>query len=275
MKLQFFCPYWGSEHLPILQFLEKIKAAGYDGAEIGIPDDENFGKQLKEGLEKFDLKLIAQQHLPPTDESPERFKERMVKYLYYLAGFSPLFIVSHTGRDFYDFETNCGIIQAAETVAEETGVPVLHETHRARFSFSTFSTRPFFKHFPDMKITADFSHWVVVSETYLDDQPEILKEAIKRAAHIHARVGFPEGPQVTHPGAPEWEEALMKHVAWWDAIIQRNNAGGKEYFAITTEFGAIPYLPTLPFTNQPIVSQWDINLWMKDYLQKRYQNQKV
>ncbi|XOV93902.1 MAG: sugar phosphate isomerase/epimerase family protein [Bacteroidota bacterium] len=272
MKIQFFCPYWGSEHLPVFQFLEKIKAAGYDGAEIGIPFEKDFGMELREGLEKFDLKLVAQQHLPPSDESAESFERRMVEYLHYLAGFNPLFIVSHTGRDFYDFETNCGIIEAAENVANETGVTILHETHRARFSFSTFSAKPFFEHFPDMKITADFSHWVCVSETYLDDQPEIMQEAIRRTAHIHARVGYPEGPQVTHPGAPEWEEALKKHVAWWDAIIEQHKARGMKDFPITTEFGAIPYLPTLPFTNQPIVSQWEINTWMKEYLSKRYQD---
>jgi hypothetical protein len=121
-----------------------------------------------------------------------------------------------------------------------------------------------------MKITADFSHWVCVSETYLDDQPEILSEAINRTEHIHARVGYPEGPQVTHPGAPEWSEALSKHVTWWDAIISNLRNQKREFATITTEFGAIPYLPTLPFTNQPIVSQWEINLWMKEYLHKRY-----
>ncbi len=272
MKIQIFCPYWGSEHLPIIEFLVKIKAAGYDGAEIGIPDDKDFGEQLRKGLEKYDLKLIGHQHLPPVSETPESFEKRMVENLHRQASFHPVHIVSHTGRDFYDFETNCRIIDKAEAVAKETGIPVFHETHRARFSFSTFSIKPFFDHFPNMKITADFSHWVCVSETYLDDQPDIMEEAIKRSAHIHARIGHTEGPQVTHPGAPEWEEALSKHIVWWDAILARNKAAGKKEFNITVEFGAIPYLPTLPFTNQPVVSQWEVNLWMMEFLRERYQS---
>jgi len=270
MKTLFFCPYWGSAHIPIGEFLQKIKAAGYDGVEMNIPFDAAFGNELREGLARFGLKLIAQQHLPPMAETPESFRQRMVEYLRHLASFAPLFIDSHTGRDFYDFETNCRMIEAAEQVAQETGVPVLHETHRARFNFSTFSTKPFFEHYPDLQITADFSHWVCVSETYLDDQPEIMAEAVKRAGHIHARVGHTEGPQVTHPAAPEWQQALQKHTAWWDAIVERNAKLGKDFFTITPEFGAIPYLPTLPFTNQQVASQWDVNLWMKDFLDRRY-----
>lgn len=271
MDIQIFMPYWGSEALPILSFLEKAKQAGYDGVEVLIPEeDEVFGNELKKGLEKFDLKLIGHQYLIPHKETPKQYGDRMEKLLSHLASFNPVLIDSHTGRDFFDFESNCKLIERAEEVGNAHNVPIMHETHRGRFNFSTVSTKPFFDKYPDLKITADFSHWVCVSESYLEDQPEVMKEAIKRAGHIHARVGHMEGPQVTHPGAPEWKEALEVHTTWWDTIIEHNKKQGKEYFTITTEFGTIPYLPTLPYTNQPVVSQWEVNVWMKDYLRERY-----
>jgi hypothetical protein len=40
---------------------------------------------------------------------------------------------------------------------------------------------------------------------------------------------------------------------------------------ILTEFGPPDYLPTLPYTRQPVASQWDINVHMMQLLKKRYQ----
>jgi hypothetical protein len=40
---------------------------------------------------------------------------------------------------------------------------------------------------------------------------------------------------------------------------------------VTCEFGPSGYLPTLPYTQQPVASQWDINVFMKDLLKKRWQ----
>jgi len=37
-----------------------------------------------------------------------------------------------------------------------------------------------------------------------------------------------------------------------------------------TEFGPIDYLPSLPYTRQPVANQWDINIFMLQLLRKRY-----
>jgi hypothetical protein len=42
-----------------------------------------------------------------------------------------------------------------------------------------------------------------------------IELAIERAEHVHARVGYPEGPQVPNPRVAEWEQALQKHLYWW------------------------------------------------------------
>ena len=39
---------------------------------------------------------------------------------------------------------------------------------------------------------------------------------------------------------------------------------------ILTEFGPPDYLPTLPYTRQPLANQWDINVFMLKELKKRY-----
>jgi hypothetical protein len=39
---------------------------------------------------------------------------------------------------------------------------------------------------------------------------------------------------------------------------------------ILTEFGPPTYMPTLPYTQQPLADQWAINLHMMQLLKKRY-----
>jgi hypothetical protein len=73
-----------------------------------------------------------------------------------------------------------------------------------------------------------------------------------------------------NPRAPEWASALETHAKWWDAIRNRPALAGRD-LTVTCEFGPAPgYLPTLPYTRQPVVSQWEVNLFMKEFLGKRW-----
>ena len=119
---------------------------------------------------------------------------------------------------------------------------------------------------PSLSITADFSHWCNVSESLLEDQQEAIDLATKHTVHIHARVGHTQGPQVTDPRLSEWQPALNAHVNWWQEIINYQRTLGTETFTITPEFGPAPYMPHVPYTQQPLANQWDINQWMMEYL---------
>ncbi|HAS19048.1 MAG TPA: xylose isomerase, partial [Flavobacteriaceae bacterium] len=44
---------------------------------------------------------------------------------------------------------------------------------------------------------------------------------LNRTEHVHARVGFEEGPQVNDPQAPEWKKALERHLNLWETIAKR------------------------------------------------------
>jgi hypothetical protein len=47
---------------------------------------------------------------------------------------------------------------------------------------------------PSLTLTGDFSHFTCVHESMLADQPENVVACIAAVRHIHARVGFEEGP---------------------------------------------------------------------------------
>jgi hypothetical protein len=155
--------------------------------------------------------------------------------------------------------------------SQNTGVKVYHETHRNKFSFAAHITKEYLQEIPGLQITLDASHWVCVAESFLKNQQEAMHLAIERTEHIHARVGYEEGPQVPDPRAPEWQPALNMHLNWWDKVVDRKRLEGADaILTITPEFGPFPYMVSMPFTQQPITNQWEVNAYMMQLLRERY-----
>ncbi|GAA4234684.1 hypothetical protein GCM10022291_14700 [Postechiella marina] len=55
-----------------------------------------------------------------------------------------------------------------------------------------------------------------------------------------------------------------------NTVLHHSKLFQKANFDVTCEFGPVPYLPTLPFTNTPVSSQWEMNIFMKNLLTKTY-----
>ncbi len=266
MATKFFCPYWGLESISLAEAAKKVKAAGYDGMEVGAAASR--AAEAARAMRDNGLELVLMAFGSGTNFADHKRQYRAD--LETLAAQKPRFINAHTGHDFFTFEQNADLIRTADEVAKSTGVTILHETHRGRFSYSLPAIQHYLVTFPEMKLTADFSHWVTVAESYLEPQADNLARAIAQSEHIHCRVGQPEAPQVSDPRAPEWASALETHAKWWDQIRSRPALTGRD-LTVTCEFGPAPgYLPTLPYTKQPVVSQWEVNLFMKEYLTKRW-----
>lgn len=269
MEIKILSPLWGHEHLPLGGFLDKIKLAGYDGIDTWIPTDRTEKKLLFDYLQKHEMYMVSHQHRAE-GSTLKKFKASFIKNLYECAGPCPLLINSHTGRDYFTFEQNLELVDAAQELTVKTGIKVVHETHRGRLGYSPQMTIGFFAARPGFSITADFSHWVCVTESMLENFKPIVDEAIKRSYHIHARVGFEQGPQVADPRAREWGYALNHFLTWWDQIVLNNTQIGRDILPITTEFGPEPYMPKAPFSVKPMANQFEINCYMKDLLRERY-----
>jgi len=176
----------------------------------------------------------------------------------------------HTGRDYFSFGQNLELIDIAAEFTARTGLVVAHETHRGRVGFHPAEMQGYFNARPELVITADLSHWVCTTESFLENFQGTVEQAIARTRHIHARVGFEEGPQIPDPRAPEWKPALDHFFGWWDRMVEGRREAGQRVLTITTEFGPPPYLPTIPFKNVPVADQFEINSFMKDLLRDRY-----
>jgi hypothetical protein len=271
MQVKYICPYWGQEGTNPRDFFDAVLRERYDGVEINLPETDDFAQVFLDALSdvrktRKDFIFVAQQVLSLKRETAGEYIDRMAERLEKLAGFRPDFINSHTGKDYFTFEENCQAIEAAERVARRSGVPVLHEIHRGRFTFHPASLLPYLERFPDLRLTADFSHWCTVSESLLQDQEDIVEKVIPRCHHLHARIGSAQSPQVNDAFAPEWSETFDTFVGWWKKIVAARAASGDARFTICPECGPAPYMPAMPHTKRPLSDQWLTNVRMKDRL---------
>lgn len=270
MNLYYFCPRWGFEHIEITEFLDSVKSAGYDGVEMHIPHDPVSLKQLINALECRNLVLIVQQHLDLTYVGFDSYQKAFKKNILLNAIPSAKSLNLHTGRDYFTVDQNLELIRYAEQVAEERNMLITHELHRGHFNYCGAATSPFIEAQPNIKFTADFSHWCCTSESVLEGQGKMVDEVCKRAYHFHARVGYSQSPQVPDPRDKRWAKEVSAHLGWWNKIVEYRRAEGCDELLITPEFGPFPYMTYHPNEDRPIADQWELNKYMMDMLRNHF-----
>ena len=268
-KALYFQTSWGFEGTTEA-FIKKAKASGYDGIEIWSPTNKKEQIRISKLLKEENMKVI---YLCGSDPNLS-FEKGLAVYKKYLKNtfeLNPIAINSHTGSDFYSFSQNMAFIEEATKLSKQYKIPVYHETHRGRFSYSLPKTIEYIEKNKDLVLTLDISHWMVVHESLLLKRTDLLEKIIERSNHIHARVGFEEGPQVNDPSAPEWKSVVKRHTDIWSSVVKKITNNNK-ISTITTEFGPPNYMPTLPITQKPLSDQWKANLYIMKILKKRLNN---
>ena len=270
MQVLIFAPHWGSNDLAPEEFIARVLEAGFDGIEMSLPLDAAQRGDWTARIADAGLQLIAQQWETVFHPAFDEHRAELARYLDNACAARPLFVNSHTGKDFYTREQNLELIALADAIAATHGVPVLHEIHRSRFSGHPALLMPYLRELPGLELTADLSHWCCACESLLEDQPDTLVAVIPRVAHIHARVGHAQGPQVSDFRAPEWAGALAAHLGWWDRIVAQRQAAGAARLTITPEFGPAPYTQALPYSGELVSDPWELNVAMLKLLRERY-----
>jgi sugar phosphate isomerase/epimerase len=263
LNLNVFKALWGMEGT-YEKFLERAANAGYAGIEAPLPSKEDEAA-FKQALKRHNLSYIVQTFT--NGDHASSFSEQVER----AAGFEPVLIVCHSAKDSMSEAEQDRFYDHALKAEQRWGIPVGHETHRGRAMFTPWTTARLLRRFPELRITADFSHWMNVCESHLEDQEEAIELAIQRTIHVHGRIGFPEGPQVPHPASPYFEKELGLFLGWWERIFAVQAAAGREQATFTAEFGPPGYMPTDPFTNKPVSDLWEVNEWMTDRLKKQYE----
>lgn len=215
------------------------------------------------------LQLIAQ--ISSTGETPKDHLQSLKENYLHALAYEPIAINCHTGRDIFSFDENRMLFEGALELSLLEGVPLLHETHRGRALFTGPLCRAYLEAVPGLRLTADFSHLLCVHESSLSDQPEAVDAIVKAADHIHARVGFSEGPQLSDPQNPAYRAWVDLSVGFWTRIRERMAAEGRDCLTVTPEFGPPIYAPLESTSSNPIADPWESNHWMRDELRRRWE----
>ena len=249
------------------EFCEKAKTSEYDGVEVWVPQENKSIELLQHSLKKNKLEVIyicGVDRSLPIEEGIVKFKADLLKAI----SLKPMAINCHTGSDFFSVNENKAFIELAQQLSAEYSIPIYHETHRGRFSYTLPTALEMIEEIPLLPFTLDVSHWMVVHESLLFSEQERLNLILKNTHHIHARVGFEQAPQVNNPQAPEWDSTLQRHLDLWENIIQQR-LDEKGFITITTEFGPPTYMPTEPFTQKPLSDLWETNVFIMNALKNR------
>lgn len=268
MKPLFFKTFWEIDpSLPytLETLLNRVRDDGFDGTELHLPAHAENADEVVRLHQQYGLSIITA--MKTYGATPAEHRKSLEDQVQQAVSFDPLLINCHTGRDIFTFDESPALFELALELEARYGVSIRHETHRGRTTYTSPATRRYLDALPGLLLTADISHWMVVHESDLRDQWENIELLVQRSDYIHARVGFEEGPQVSDPGAPEYAAHLDDHMAIWKGIAKRvSEEGGR--LTITPEFGPPPYAPTLPFTGQPTVDVWNVNVLMRERLEK-------
>ena len=264
MKLIFGKSKWEMWDDPLEGFLGRVKVSGFEATEIYLGSLRESSAEIVRLHASYELRLIGQ--ILTQGQSYRDHMQSLESQFDFAAQCNVALINSHAGRDIFSFEENMQIFARLIELSQESGIPILVETHRGRPTYSAIETCKYLEALPELRLTADFSHWMVVHESGLEDQRANLERAIARADYVHARVGYAEGPQIPDPRAPEWTYAVERHVQLWQQIVDRHKKNGADHVYITPEFGPPDYMHKTPFTNQPVGNVWEQNVYMKELL---------
>ena len=277
MKLTLFKSLWGHPGSWITA-IEGCRDLGWDGLEGPAPSTKAQRTDFRSRLEDASLEYIAEictagSYVPDRLATLEQHLDSLRVQAEAALDCRPLFLTVIAGCDAWSVAMSVDFFGPAIALAKQLAMPASFETHRSRSFFNPWITRDILRQLPELRLTCDYSHWCVVCERLIDTEPEVLALCAERAQHIHGRVGHPQGPQVPHPAAPEYGEALAAHERWWSQIWRSQSDRGMARSTFTPEFGPDGYLHCLPFTNAPVADLIEVNSWMADRTRHRFQAQ--
>jgi sugar phosphate isomerase/epimerase len=254
--------------------LADCRTGAFDGVEG--PVREGFGAKLRDEEVPFIAEITTGGGYVPETRDTTKHLDDFTRKAEGALETRPNLLTVLAGCDAWPMALSAEFLGRALDIVDQLGVAASFETHRSRSTFTPWITADLLRQLPALNLTCDFSHWCCVCERLvLDDEPELLALFVSRARHIHARVGYDQGPQVPHPAAPEYQDALEAHERWWDEIWRVKANAGCESVTMTPEFGPDGYLHALPFAKTPVASLDEINGWMAARLRERFTNSSI
>ncbi len=221
--------------------LEMIRAAGFDGAGVRF-FDYKYAKEITDFLRANDMTWQAQCYPKTVDDLKpiiEHVRELGADHINLQPDVRP-----------YRLEDCIPLIEGWRRIAHDAQIPVHIETHRDRMTTDLFFTLHLLDCFPNLRMTADISHYVVGREfawPISEENHALMHRILDHAWGFHGRVASREQVQIqiSFPHQKEWVDLFM---GWWEYGFRswRQRAPQDATLTFLCELGPKEYAMTGP-----------------------------
>jgi hypothetical protein len=221
--------------------LEMIRDAGFDGCGVRFFDYQ-YAKDVTGFLRAHNMTWQAQCYPKTVDDLEpiiEHVQELGADHINLQPDVKP-----------YRLEDCIPYVEGWRRLAHDAKIPVHIETHRDRMTTDLFFTLHLLDCFPDLRLTADISHYVVGREfawPISEENHGLMHRILDNAWGFHGRVASREQVQIQigFPHHKEWVELFM---GWWEYGFRswRKRAPQDATLTFLCELGPKEYAMTGP-----------------------------
>ena len=274
MQLYTFMSAWACQ-VKICDAPQFAQQQGYDGFECALPKTQAERELFRMELNRVALPFIAEVvlgggYVPNRRVTAQQQLDELQQQLAALKHFRPLKINCLGSCDAWPADEAVYFFQAAIQLAEDADLNLSFETHRGRSLYSPWQTQYYVEQIPKLRLTLDMSHWYVVCEGLQAPDFALIKSFAPRVDHIHARVGYDQGPQVPTPYANTYLPFFERHMECWQHIWRDQRERNMALSTISPEFGPDGYQYRDVTGKRSLVNLIDINNSMRQSLQHTF-----
>ncbi|MGY4501342.1 hypothetical protein ACVWYH_005273 [Bradyrhizobium sp. GM24.11] len=245
---------------PLQTQLEMIRDAGFDGAGVRFID-RVFAAEATRCLRSHGMIWQAQCYPKTVDELKPVLE-----------------LVAWLGADHINLQPDVRpqqleacipLLEGWRRLAEQADVAVHVETHRDRMTTDLFFTLQLLDCFPDLRLTADVSHYLVGREfaSPVDETNHaLIYRILDNAWGIHGRIASREQIQVSL-SFPQHKHLVSLFMGWWEYGMRswKRRAAPDATLTFLCELGPAPYAITGP-DGKELSDRWQEALVMKDMI---------
>ena len=261
---------WGLTALPMNseaewtldEKFERCKNAGFEAIECWVGDQNEA--EITSALRKHDLRLIMG-HRPFTIEDVRQTVERASRV-------GADFVFCQPADAYTPLVRVATLVTEGRKMANDLGLPFFVEVHRNNFTETLPQTIQLIEKVPDIRFTADLSHFVVVGEFYGwegEGAADRMAPVLERTSHMHGRIS--SGEQVQVDVGDGSGDAAQFFVRLWTIAIKNwlQGAGPGDIFPFSSELGPPRYAITLP-DGREFSDRWEQGLVMKRLVEQAW-----
>lgn len=250
------CEHDGKPEWTLDEKFALCREAGFEAVECWLQDDNE--REVKDALDRYGLKLVLG-HRPFSVDDVRSQVERAKRL-------NADFIFAQPADAYTPLEKVVEIVTEGRRIANDAGFPFFVETHRNNFTENIPQTEELIQAVSDIRITGDFSHFVVVGEFYgweNEGALERMKNILPHVAHLHGRISNGEAVQVD-VGDGSGQTAQF-FVEIWSAAMKHwlQTAQPGDVLPFTPELGPPRYAITLP-DGREFSDRWEQALVIKN-----------